>query len=197
MPNPSAIFAAVAALFLAACAGPPHEPGHWQPLALDRVHLAPLELEKPQALEDPKVCQFAREDLQKLLVQALPGRLAPVGFVAPGGSPPKAGRTGSLRVTITRCRIESHQWDVGGGEPDITFYETLGLRVRLMGPHGAPLLDRQLETVEQIQTDVPTPLFDFPHTVPSARIYGLFSQGRVWVQGALPTAPGATKKAGP
>lgn len=191
------ILVAATALFLAACAGPPKEPGHWQTLALDRVRLAPVELANPEALADPKVCQVAREDLQQLLVQALPARLAPVAFVAPGTTSPKAAGTGSLRVTITRCRIESHQWDVGGGEPDITFYQTLGLRVRLTGTGGQVLLDRLLETVEQIQTDVPTPLFDFPHTVPSARIYGLFSQGRVWIRGTGPGQATATKKAGP
>lgn len=192
-----AILAAATALFLAACAGPPNEPGHWQTLALDRIRLAPVELANPEALADPRVCQVAREDLQQLLVQALPARLAPVAFVAPGNNPPKAGGTGTLRVTITRCRIESHQWDVGGGEPDITFYQTLGLRVRLTGTGGQVLLDRQLETMEQIQTDLPTPIFDFPHTVPSARIYGLFSQGRVWIRGTAPGQPAATKKAGP
>lgn len=186
MRNPRPAFAIAIALWLAACAGPPREPGHWQALPVERVQLAPVALENAEALKDPKVCRFAREDLQKRLVRALPGRLAPVGFVAPGGSPPRAGGTGRLRVTITRCRIESHQWDVGGGEPDITFYETLGLRVRLTGDRGDVLLDRRLETVEQIQTDTPTPLFDFPHTVPAARIYGLFSQGRVWRPGAAP-----------
>ena len=168
------------ALLLAGCAATPEGPGHWQQLSLDRVRLAPVVLEGVDKLADPRVCRFAREDLERNLVRTLPRRLAPVAFVPPGREAPGTGRTGTLRVAITKCRIESHQWDVGGGEPDITFYETLGLHVRLTGTGGERLLDRRLETVEQIQTDIPTALFDFPHTVPAARIYGLFSQGRVW-----------------
>lgn len=170
----------VLASLLAGCAITPNEPGHWAPLALDRVRLAPLVLADADRLADPKVCRYAREDLQAALVRALPRRLAPTGFVAPGEEASGGGRTGTLEITIAGCRIESHQWDVGGGEPDITFYETLTMQVRLNGPRGGIILDRELETVEQIQTDTPTPLFDFPHTVPAARIYGLFSQGRVW-----------------
>jgi hypothetical protein len=165
---------------VAGCASPPSEPGHWVALGVDRVRLAPVTLANAEQLADPRVCRFARADLEKLLVQALPRRLAPVAFRGPGQSVPTSGRTATLRVVIGDCRIESHQWDVGGGEPDITFYETLALRVRLTGPDGRTLLDRRLETVEQVQTDIPTPLFDFPHTVPAARLYGLFSRGRYW-----------------
>ncbi|HKJ71120.1 MAG TPA: hypothetical protein VKA55_05160 [Gammaproteobacteria bacterium] len=183
MPANAFRLAAVALILIAGCASQPTGPGHWQPLALDRVQLAAVALPDADRLADPRVCRYAREDLQRNLERSLPRRLAPVGFVAPGDPPPPSGGTGTLRVTITACRIESHQWDVGGGEPDITFYETLDLHVRLADAGGKTLLDRQLETVEQIQTDIPTPLFDFPHTVPAARIYGLFSQGRVWQSG--------------
>jgi len=170
----------VGAFLLAGCATSPAEPGSWQPLNLDRVRLAEVRLPDADQLKDTRVCRYAREDLQKALVRALPRRFAPVGFLAPDESAPDGTRTGTLRVTITHCRIESHQWDVGGGEPDITFYETLGLRVHLTGPRGDTLLDRRLETVEQLQTDIPTPLFGFPHSVPTARIAGLFSEGRYW-----------------
>lgn len=169
-----------AGLVLGGCATGPTGPGHWQPLQADRVRLTALVLTDAQELADPRVCRYARRDLQRNLVRTLPNRLAPVGFVPPDKPAPETGRTATLRVTITRCRLESHQWDVGGGEPDITFYETLGLRIRLTGDAGAVLLDRRLETVEQIHTDTPSALFEMPHRIPASRIAGLFSRGRVW-----------------
>ncbi|MEF8792705.1 hypothetical protein [Thiohalorhabdus sp.] len=128
----------------------------------------------------PGVCHYARKDLQRNLVQTLPGRLNPLELVPPGQSVAEKGQAATLHVTITRCRIESHQWDVGGGEPDITFYETLDLRVQLKGNKKTALLAWRGETMEQIQTSIPTPLLEFPHQVPTARIAGLFSRGRVW-----------------
>lgn len=167
-------------LVLGGCATGPEGPGHWQTLEADRVRLPPLVLPGADHLADPRICRYARRDLQRNLVRILPHRLAPLGLIPPDQPAPESGRTATLRVTITRCRIESHQWDVGGGEPDITFYETLGLRIRLTGDAGEVLLDRRLETVEQIQTDTSTPLFEIPHRIPASRIAGLFSRGRVW-----------------
>ena len=180
MIRPLRALAALAALTLAACAATPEGPGHWAPLPVERVYLAPLAMAPGAGAADPRVCDYARRDLQQDLVRTLPGRLAPVAFAGPS-KPAMAGTgTATLRVTITRCRIESHQWDVGGGEPDITFYQTLGLRVQLTGATGDRLLDRQLQTVEQVQTDTPSAIFEFPHRVPAARISGLFTQGRFW-----------------
>lgn len=168
------------ALLLGGCATAPEGPGHWQTLEVDRVRLAPVSLADAQHLADPRVCRYARSDLERNLVQTLPERLAPLGFVPPDQPAPETERTATLRVTITRCRIESHQWDVGGSEPDITFYETLGLRIRLSGSEGKALLERRLETVEQLNTDTPTALFEMPHRLPTSRIAGLFSRGKVW-----------------
>lgn len=167
-------------LGLTGCAATPDPPGRWLTLPVKTLHLAPLKLAADAGRNDPRVCDYARRDLQRNLVRSLPGRLAPVAFAPPDEPPSDAATTATLRITITRCLIESHQWDVGGGEPDITFYQTLGLRLQLTDPQGDSLLDHRLETVEQIQTDVPTPIFEFPHRVPAARIYSLFSQGRYW-----------------
>ncbi|MFB6261091.1 MAG: hypothetical protein ABEJ96_04755 [Thiohalorhabdaceae bacterium] len=170
-------------LLLAGCATFPEGPGKWRPLGVERVHLAPVVLTNAAKQSDPRACRFARKDLQRNLVRTLPGRLKPLELVPPGPPPAGTGKAATLRVTITRCRIESHQWDVGGGEPDITFYETLGLRVQLKRSEEAVLLNWRGETVEQVQTSFPTPLFEFPHRIPTARIAGLFSRGRVWQEG--------------
>lgn len=180
MAHPLALLIATLGLLLGGCVTTPPGPGEWHPLEVDRVQLADVALADAENLADPRVCRYARDDLQRHLVRILPGRLAPVGFVGPRQEEPGTGQTATLKITISRCRIESHQWDVGGGEPDITFYETLGLRIWLAGATGEVLLDRQLETVEQIQTDTPTPLFEFPHRIPATRIADHFSGGRIW-----------------
>lgn len=170
-------------LLLAGCVTFPEGPGEWRSLGVERVHLAPVVLANAAKQSDPRACRYARKDLQRNLVRTLPSRLKPLELVPPGPSRPEIGQAATLTVTITRCRIESHQWDVGGGEPDITFYETLGLRIQLKRSKEAVLLDWRGETVEQVETSLPTPLFEFPHQVPTARIAGLFSRGRVWHKG--------------
>jgi hypothetical protein len=176
----------VTEVLLAGCARRA-EPGRWQNLAMERLRLAPVTLTAEAAGDDRRICELAREGLQENLVRALPRRLAPVALVAPEAAGTPTAGTGELRVAIRSCTIESHQWDVGGEEPDITFYQSLGLRVRVREPSGDLILERHLETVEQVQTDIPTPIFDFPHAIPASRIYGLFSRGRVWIR------PGAGK----
>jgi hypothetical protein len=141
------------------------------------LYLAPVALQ-PEA-EEVRLCQLARTDIQAHLVRALPGRLKPLRFLAPETGPSE--EAGTLRVAITRCRLESHQWDVGGGEPDISFYQTIGLQADLTSPDGHTILDRYFRTVETVHTDVPTPIFDFSHLPPANRVLSLFSKGRVRV----------------
>ncbi len=169
-------------MLMGACAGPPREPGEWQELPMEGLHLAPVALrltDPPADPEDSKICRNAREKIQQHLVRALPGRLRPVSFLPPGRESGQES-VGKLEVILAGCRLESHQWNVGGGEPDITFYLTLLLEARLRAPDGSPLFRRRFQTVEQVQTDIPTPVHDFFHTLPAGRIYGLFSRGRYW-----------------
>lgn len=166
----------LALLVLSACAAP-DGPGAWQPLTMPALYLAPVALQAESG--EDRLCRVARQDIEQRLVRALPGRLKPVRFRAPGTGPSE--EAGTLRVAITRCRLESHQWDVGGGEPDITFYQTLGLEAELTSPDGRTILDRHFRTVEAVHTDVPTPIFDFTHHRPAARVLSLFSEGRVRV----------------
>jgi hypothetical protein len=171
--------ALLGAALLAGCASPEGR-GYWRALDMAGLHLAPVALAAPLAQEDRRSCQRARAGLQEQLVRRLPRRLGAVAWVPPEGAAPGEG-TGTLRVAITGCRLTSHQWDVGGGEPDITFYETLRLRVRLSAPDGERLLVRELETVEQVHTHLPTPAFAFSRSLPARQVAGLFSRGRVWM----------------
>lgn len=169
-------------LLLAACAGPPREKGQWRELPMRELQLAPVALDlaqPPGQAMTMRICRNAREGIQRHLVRVLPGRLDPVGFRAPGeiGRAPAGG---SLEVSVVGCRLESHQWDVGGGEPDITFYLTVLIDARLRAPKGDVLFRRRFQTVEQVHTDIPTPVNDFFHVRPARRVYGLFSQGRYW-----------------
>jgi len=175
---PRPIRGLLALLVLSACAASDGG-GTWQNLGMPALYLAPVALQAAPEVGEDRLCQVARKDIEKHLVRALPERLSPVRFRGPGTGP--SGEAGTLRVAITRCRLESHQWDVGGGEPDISFYQTIGLEVGLTSPDGRTILDRHFRTVEAVHTDVPTPIFDFHHLPPANRVLSLFSKGRVRV----------------
>ncbi|MFP4560324.1 MAG: hypothetical protein ACLFQ3_03290 [Thiohalorhabdus sp.] len=168
--------AAATFLILAAC-GPLREEEAWTPLPMERLRLKPVTLQGPPPADHARdTCDRAPEQLQDHLAGLLRKRLAPVDLVPLEAGEPAGG--GTLEVSILGCHLESHQWDVGSAEPDISFYLTLSLHVRLLDPEGEVLLERMVETVEQAHTDTPTPLYELNNYPPARRVADLFSEGR-------------------
>jgi len=195
--GPRALLTLLVFLLVSGCATP-EKSGHWQALDMAFLRLSQVTLLAGTGEGAERLCRGVRGGIEGHLVRALPQRLHPVGFLGPGADGPRQD-TGTLRLTITQCRLESHQWDVGGGEPDFTFYLTIGLGVALTSPEGRRILDRHFQTVEAVHTDLPTPLFEFNYHRPAARIASLFSQGRVWVrsEGTEGSQGPSNQKAGP
>ncbi|MFA9462352.1 hypothetical protein [Thiohalorhabdus methylotrophus] len=104
-------------------------------------------------------------------------RLGAVGLLPPRDGTERPG-TGTLEVIVRHCRLDSHQWDVGPTDPDITYYLTLVLDIRLEDSRGKMLLERRLEWTEQAHTDIPLPPWDLTTYPVAERIGHLFSAGR-------------------
>jgi len=170
-------------LILIAVAGCAYQrpPGQWVRIDAPAVYFTSVGFGRDAV--DPiytKTCQEAREEIEQQLVRRFPKHLSPLDFYGPKKSPAVKKGLAVFRLEITKCKVEVQQWDVAGGEPSISFYLTLAVRVRL-AVNGRPLLTHAMVTYEQVHTDTPTPLFDFTFTEPVDRTLLLFDKGNVWL----------------
>ena len=173
---------ALAVLVLGCAAAP--EPGQWQPLKASAVRMEPVVLnEKGVGRNSLGVCNEARREVEKDVAKGLPKRLEPVAFRAPGSaqaSKPEA----VLSVALTECLVETHQWDVGGGEPSLTFLLTLKVRVTLKEGNEV-IVRHERETYEQVNSaDSHIPLYEFTFRDADRFVLRMFDGGRVWIPDA-------------
>ncbi|HED35805.1 MAG TPA: hypothetical protein ENJ08_16550 [Gammaproteobacteria bacterium] len=173
----TAVFFISFALF--ACAYQPPQ-GKWIRLDAESLYLEAVVLDKNTMSTNYKnVCVEAGEEIQKQLSEELPARVQPLQFY-PAQTPPQEGPSANIQILITDCKVDVEQWGAGGGGGAFTYYLDLDVKV-LVSYKGSTLLSYNIKISDQVDTDIPDPLFEFSFEEPVVRILLLFDGRRLLV----------------
>jgi len=146
-------------ILLSTCAYNPPT-GQWHSFDAKSVTFSGVEI-AAQTLDAgyPDICREAQGEIQKQLSQQLAERFQPLTF-STAVAPPAQHNNALLNIQITQCEVDSQQWDGGGNGLSFTYYLTLKLHINLLYDK-RNLLNYEIETFEQIDTDTSGPAFEF------------------------------------
>ncbi len=145
--------------------------GNWVAIETGAIYFSGVELREGAVDSSyPDICREAQKEINRQLVQHLPARVKPLSLQTT-----KGGTEAEFHMTITNCELDVKQWDAS-----FAYYLTLTVDVTLKD-NKQILMAYSMETYEQLQTDIPSPDFDFTFAGPVARTLNFFDAGRVWV----------------
>ncbi len=168
-PSPH-LFLLIPVFMLAACAYQ-RPAGDWHSIKSAILYFSEIEL--PANAVDPTypdLCREAKKEMSRQLLKRLPARIKPLALQVT-----KVTGGVEFQMKISNCAVDFKQWDAS-----FTYYLTLNVDVVLKDKKKI-LMAYSMETYEQLQTDIPSPDFDFTFEEPIARSLNLFEAGRVWV----------------
>ena len=158
-------------LVLPAC-GYQNPPGQWHEINTSSLYFAGVSINDGAITGYKDTCLEARQEIEQALARRLPARVAPLAFSATGEAPDNAA---VLSLQITRCDIDVDQYG-----DNFSFYLSLPVQVTLT-LNNRTLLDYPLQTFEQLQTDVPNPVYEFSFEEAIARTLLLFDGPQLWL----------------
>ena len=172
---PVRLFYGFIIIMLGACAYQ-RPAGKWQAIETGAIYFSGVELgEDAVDSSYPDLCREAQKEINRQLVQRLPARIKPLSLQMTKGRMQADMNQAEFHMTITNCELDVKQWDAS-----FTYYLTLMVEITLKD-HKQTLMAYRMETYEQLQTDIPSPDFDFSFAEPVARSLKFFDAGRVWV----------------
>ncbi len=173
----SLIFALI--FSLVGCSGYQNPPGKWLALNASALFFSGVELDDnavtPRTTSYRETCREAAQEIEQKLLKKLPAQISPLVLYSAQKPPPENMKTAELKLLITRCDIDTDQ---SGG--NFSFYLSLPVRLSLTMDEQT-LLDYPIKTYEQLQTDVPNPIYEFTYAEAVARTLLLFNGKQVWV----------------
>jgi hypothetical protein len=161
---------------LSSCSGYQNSPGKWVPIEASALYFSGVELADDAITSGYRdTCIEAQQEIEKELIKRLPALLAPLKLYTAETPPAANSKTAELKILITQCDIDVDQY---GGS--FSYYLSLPLRISLTVDNQT-LLDTSIKTYEQLQTDVPNPIYEFTFAEAVARTLLLFKGKQVWV----------------
>jgi hypothetical protein len=161
---------------LSSCSGYQNSPGKWVPIEASALYFSGVELADDAITSGYRdTCIEAQQEIEKELIKRLPALLAPLKLYTAETPPAANSKTAELKTLITQCDIDVDQY---GGS--FSYYLSLPLRISLTVDNQT-LLDTSIKTYEQLQTDVPNPIYEFTFAEAVARTLLLFKGKQVWV----------------
>lgn len=160
---------------LSACAYQ-RPPGQWAVIDTPEIYFSGVELnENAKDSTYPKLCVEAQNEIEIQLAKRFPAQIKPLIFYVSKKHKKTDSKETVFQMTITKCEVDVKQWN-----GSFTFYLTLNVRASLTS-NNETLMNYQMQTYEQLQTDIPNPFFDFSFEEPVARTLILFEKNRAWV----------------
>jgi len=169
-------FYGLLSLTLSGCAGYQNPPGKWIPIEASALYFSGVELADDAVTSGySDTCIEAQQEIEKELIKRLPAQVTPLKLYTAKTPPAADSKTAELKILITQCDIDVDQY---GGS--FSYYLSLPLRVSLTVDNQT-LLDTSIKTYEQLQTDVPNPIYEFTFAEAVARTLLLFKGEQIWV----------------
>lgn len=163
-------------LFLLSGCGYSRPDGKWLSLDATAIYFAGVELtEAGINSNDKTVCMEARDEINAQLAEKLPAKIAPLVLKTDNGAGGGDKKNAILKLRIMRCEIDVDQ--TGGS---FTYYLSLPVKV-IFTLNKKTVLDYDMSTYEQVNTDTPGAEFEFTFAEPVARTLLLFDGGRLWL----------------
>jgi len=170
------ITAGLLSFTLAGCNGYQNPPGRWLPIEASALYFPGVELADDAVTSGYRnTCIEAQQEIEKELIKRLPEQIAPLKLLTARPSAAADSKIAELKILITQCDIDVDQY---GGS--FSYYLYLPIRVSITTDNKT-LLDASIKTYEQMQTDVPNPIYEFTFAEPVARSLLLFKGEQVWI----------------
>ncbi len=151
-------------------------PGRWATINASTLYFSGVKLSDraiTSAYRD--TCIEAQQEIEKELINRLPAQIKPLLLYAAKKPPAADSKTAELKLLMTQCDINVDQ----SGD-NFTYYLSLSLRVTLMEDDQS-LLNYPVKIDEQLQTDVPSPIFEFSFADAVSRTLLLFKGKQIWL----------------
>jgi len=163
-------------LFMLSGCGYSRPDGEWLSIEATEIYFAGVELaEAGINANDKTVCMEARDEINAQLTKKLPAKIAPLVLKTDNGTGSSGNTNATLKLRITHCETDVDQ---SGGS--FTYYLSLPVRVTFT-LNEETVLDYDMSTYEQVNTDTPGAEFEFTFAEPVARTLLLFDGKRLWL----------------